>query len=139
MCGIVGYVGNKQVVPLIIEGLRKLEYRGYDSAGVATLENGHLSRRRAEGKLRNLEAKLAREAGISRRTLVRLEQGEDGVSAATLLRVLRALGLLEHVDQLVPDALPSPIEQLRSQGRRRQRARGSKREDVAAPWTWDSP
>ncbi len=85
------------------------------------------------------QAELAREAGISRRTLVRLEQGEDGVSAATLLRVLRALGLLEHVDQLVPDALPSPIEQLRSQGRRRQRARGSKRDDVAAPWTWDSP
>ena len=81
---------------------------------------------------------LAREAGISRRTLVRLEQGEERVGAATLLRVLRALGLLEQVEQLVPDALPSPIEQLRSQGRRRQRATGSKRDDVAAPWTWDN-
>ena len=56
MCGIVGYVGKKQVVPVIIEGLRKLEYRGYDSAGIAVCGNGEgLQIRRAEGKLRNLE------------------------------------------------------------------------------------
>jgi glucosamine--fructose-6-phosphate aminotransferase (isomerizing) len=56
MCGIVGYVGKKSVVPVIIEGLRRLEYRGYDSAGIAVSSNGDgLQIRRAEGKLRNLE------------------------------------------------------------------------------------
>jgi glutamine---fructose-6-phosphate transaminase (isomerizing) len=56
MCGIVGYVGKKSVVPVIIDGLRRLEYRGYDSAGIAVAGNGDgLQIRRAEGKLRNLE------------------------------------------------------------------------------------
>jgi glucosamine--fructose-6-phosphate aminotransferase (isomerizing) len=56
MCGIVGYVGKKPVVPIIVDGLRKLEYRGYDSAGIAVAGNGdELQIRRAEGKLRNLE------------------------------------------------------------------------------------
>jgi len=56
MCGIVGYVGKKPVVPVIIDGLRRLEYRGYDSAGIAVCGNGEgLQIRRAEGKLRNLE------------------------------------------------------------------------------------
>ncbi|MGA9771838.1 MAG: glutamine--fructose-6-phosphate transaminase (isomerizing) [Blastocatellia bacterium] len=56
MCGIVGYVGDKQVVGVILDGLKKLEYRGYDSAGIAVVdESGSLTIRRAEGKLRNLE------------------------------------------------------------------------------------
>ncbi len=54
MCGIVGYVGPRQCVDLIIGGLRKLEYRGYDSAGVAVVGGGHLTVRRAKGKLANL-------------------------------------------------------------------------------------
>src|SRR5438045_9308114 len=56
MCGIVGNVGKKRVVPVILDGLRRLEYRGYDSAGIAVCGNGDgLQIRRAEGKLRNLE------------------------------------------------------------------------------------
>ena len=61
MCGIIGIIGHEPVAPLLIDALKRLEYRGYDSAGVATLEHGVLTRRRAEGKLRNLEQKLARE------------------------------------------------------------------------------
>src|ERR1700754_5046589 len=60
MCGIVGYVGKKRVVPVIIEGLRRLEYRGYDSAGIAVAGNGTgLELRRAPGQLRNLETVIA--------------------------------------------------------------------------------
>ncbi|MCP9233517.1 glutamine--fructose-6-phosphate transaminase (isomerizing) [Mesorhizobium sp. M0833] len=58
MCGIVGIVGNSPVAPLIVDALKRLEYRGYDSAGVATIEHGRLDRRRAEGKLVNLERRL---------------------------------------------------------------------------------
>jgi len=61
MCGIVGILGREPVAGSLVDALKRLEYRGYDSAGVATLEGGRLARRRAEGKLRNLEAKLARE------------------------------------------------------------------------------
>ena len=58
MCGIVGIVGRAPVASLIVDALKRLEYRGYDSAGVATVENGALARRRAEGKLVNLERRL---------------------------------------------------------------------------------
>src|SRR5262245_10918160 len=55
MCGIVGILGKGPVAEQLVDALKRLEYRGYDSAGVATLENGRLGRRRAGGKLRNLE------------------------------------------------------------------------------------
>ncbi|HEV3372127.1 MAG TPA: glutamine--fructose-6-phosphate transaminase (isomerizing), partial [Xanthobacteraceae bacterium] len=61
MCGIVGILGRQPVAEQLVDALKRLEYRGYDSAGVATLENGRLTRRRAQGKLRNLEAKLRSE------------------------------------------------------------------------------
>src|ERR1700744_6804754 len=61
MCGIVGILGRGPVLEQIVDSLKRMEYRGYDSAGVATLEGGDLSRRRAEGKLRNLEARLKAE------------------------------------------------------------------------------
>jgi len=61
MCGIVGILGRAPVAELLVDSLKRLEYRGYDSAGVATLEGDHLARRRAEGKLKNLEKRLQAE------------------------------------------------------------------------------
>jgi glucosamine--fructose-6-phosphate aminotransferase (isomerizing) len=61
MCGIVGIIGRQEVAPLLLEGLQRLEYRGYDSAGIATLVNGRIERRRAEGKLARLATRLAAE------------------------------------------------------------------------------
>src|SRR6201992_319699 len=61
MCGIIGVVGRQDAVPLIMDGPRRLEYRGYDSAGIATLVDDRIERRRAEGKLFNLDKRLALE------------------------------------------------------------------------------
>jgi glucosamine--fructose-6-phosphate aminotransferase (isomerizing) len=62
MCGIVGVIGARAAAPVLLDALRRLEYRGYDSAGIATLVNGHIERRRAEGKLGNLASVLERSA-----------------------------------------------------------------------------
>ena len=61
MCGIVGIVGTQPVATRLVDALKRLEYRGYDSAGVATIRDGKLERRRAEGKLVNLEQRLSEE------------------------------------------------------------------------------
>ncbi len=60
MCGIVGILGKNEVSPLILESLKRLEYRGYDSAGIATVNLGKLDRRRSVGKLLNLSDHLVR-------------------------------------------------------------------------------
>jgi glucosamine--fructose-6-phosphate aminotransferase (isomerizing) len=61
MCGIIGYIGSKPVVPVLIEGLRKMEYRGYDSAGVAVVSPEGIALRRSAGKLANLESAIRSE------------------------------------------------------------------------------
>jgi glucosamine--fructose-6-phosphate aminotransferase (isomerizing) len=66
MCGIVGILGKEAVAADLVDALRRLEYRGYDSAGIATVENGRLGRRRAEGKLKNLELRLSKEPLLGR-------------------------------------------------------------------------
>ena len=55
MCGIVAYIGEKQAYPIVLNGLKRLEYRGYDSAGVAVLKNGNINTYKKEGKVSNLE------------------------------------------------------------------------------------
>lgn len=104
-----------------------------DSAVLA--EIGHrISRLRLQ---RNLtQAQLAREAGISKRTLIRLESGESS-QVTNLIRVLRALGVLGNLDAFVPLPLPSPIEQLRSRAKERRRASpASRRNSPDTNWSW---
>ena len=60
MCGIIGYVGPKPTVEVLIDGLKRLEYRGYDSAGLAVVRDGKLSVLRSQGKLNNLERQLSK-------------------------------------------------------------------------------
>jgi glucosamine--fructose-6-phosphate aminotransferase (isomerizing) len=60
MCGIVGYFGNKKAAEVLVEGLSKLEYRGYDSAGVAVIEDGNVDVKKCKGRLANLEDKLSK-------------------------------------------------------------------------------
>ncbi len=94
-----------------------------------------IARQRLERDLTQTE--LAREAGVDRTALQRLEGGQS-VTLTTLLRLLRALGLLENLETAVPAARPSPIELLESQGRPRRRARGRKarqREGDTGGWT----
>ncbi len=86
---------------------------------------------------RNLtQAQLAREAGVSKRTLIRLESGESS-QVTNLIRVVRALGLLGNLDVFIPPPLPSPIEQLRSRAKERRRASpGAKKSGPPTKWSW---
>ena len=98
---------------------------------------GRLSRLRLE---RNLtQAQLAEQAGVSKRTLERLESGSVATQVSGLLRVCRVLGVAERFDRLVPEAIASPIEQLKLQGRRRQRASTKKAATGSSKkWRWDN-
>lgn len=90
---------------------------------------------------RNLtQAALAHEAGVSKRTVERLESGAVAVQLSGLLRVCRALGLIERFDALVPEPTPSPIAQLKLQGKQRRRASATRAapRDRKATWTWGS-
>jgi transcriptional regulator with XRE-family HTH domain len=102
---------------------------------------GVLGDRLAHTRLeRNIsQAELAAEAGVSKSTIERLEAGQD-VRLASLTRILRALGMLERLDVVLPEPLPSPIERIRLEGRRRRRAAGSRgapRPEQAGAWSWD--
>ena len=61
MCGIIGYIGSKPATPILVEGLRRLEYRGYDSAGIAVIEEDAVSRVRMPGKVERLAARIAQQ------------------------------------------------------------------------------
>lgn len=106
--------------------------RGSDAAVLAVLGQ-RLARHRLRQNL--TQAELAREAGVSTRTISRLEAGES-TQLTNLVRVLRALGLLAGLGELVPEPPESPLEQLRRQGRPRQRASSRRDETEAEPWRW---
>jgi len=115
----------------------KIEASNSDEAVLEEMGE-RLARTRLE---RNLsQERLAIEAGVSKATIERLEAG-DPVKSSSLVRVLRSLGRLEALDQLLPEPLPSPIERLRLQGRRRQRAASPRAGQAPAePWRWgDEP
>jgi transcriptional regulator with XRE-family HTH domain len=102
---------------------------------------GRLAQTRLE---RNIsQSRLASEAGVAKTTVERLERG-GGIQLESFIRILRALGLLERLDVVLSEPLPSPIERLKLQGRQRQRARDARGEtpapEDAGPWRWaDDP
>lgn len=99
---------------------------------------GELGQRLARTRLeRNLtQAKLAEQAGISKRTLERLESGAASTQLSALVRVCRALDLMDRFDALVPPPIPSPIQQLKLEGRKRKRASSKVIQSTDKKWTW---
>jgi transcriptional regulator with XRE-family HTH domain len=100
---------------------------------------GELGRRLAAVRLaRNLtQAAVAEQAGVSKRTVERLESGEVAARLSAFVRICRVLGLVDQFDQLVPAPITSPVEQLKLVKRRRKRASGSRTEaQTSKPWTW---
>ena len=85
------------------------------------------------------QAELAAEAGVSKRTLERLESGQVATQLSGFIRVCRALGVLDRFDALIPAATTSPLAELKQRSKRRQRASGRKARQPAKPWTWGEP
>src|SRR5258708_5835273 len=113
MCGIVGYIGPKKVVPVIIEGLRKLEYRGYDSAGIAVVpHSGKLEIRRAPGKLRNLEEVIAKNPLDGSYALVFLSANDPQKIVAARLGPPSVIGLGEG-EYFVASDIPALLQHTR--------------------------
>jgi transcriptional regulator with XRE-family HTH domain len=99
---------------------------------------GRLADARIEQNL--TQAALAEKAGVSKRTVERLESGEVATQLSGFLRVCRALGLLERFETLLPEPVPGPMAQLKQAGRKRQRATGKKSgPDKTKKWTWGEP
>ena len=86
MCGIVGYIGPRNAAQIILDGLRRLEYRGYDSAGIAVIQDGHIAIRRDVGKLGNLSARLA-ESPIGATSASATRAGPPTASPASATRI----------------------------------------------------
>ena len=99
---------------------------------------GELGERLARARLEQdlTQAALAEKAGVSKRTVERLESGEVATQLSGLVRVCRALGLLERFNALLPEAVPGPMARLKHKGRERQRAKSKKIEAVPGKWTW---
>ena len=108
MCGIVGYVGPRAATPIVVNGLQRLEYRGYDSAGIAVLQNGQVEVRRDVGKLSNLI------------TLLQQQPIEGDAAAEAPRHYQLALG---HARQAQPAKRPSPQRRQRRDRRRAKRYR----------------
>ena len=83
------------------------------------------------------QRQLAEQAGVGLRTVQRLEAGAAATHLSAFLRICRVLGLLDRIDALIPEPAPSPIAQLRLQGKRRKRARRTERPQKSARWAWD--
>lgn len=112
----------------------KIEAQNSDETILREL-GSRLARTRLE---RNVsQEQLAREAGVAKTTVERVESGRE-VRLTSLVRILRALGQLDALDRLIPEPLPSPLERVRLQGRRRQRARssGNKEQRPGSAWRW---
>jgi transcriptional regulator with XRE-family HTH domain len=99
---------------------------------------GELGKRLAEIRLAHnfTQGQLAEEAGVSKRTVERLESGSVATQLSSFLRIVRILGILERFDLLIPESLPSPIELLKQQGRKRRRASSREIKKTAKEWRW---